>query len=185
MSATVKLVWSKLWIKVVASQSSDTGAAIARRRRAGFGRGSRARRSSNPIPTATCTSRPLTGEVLYAKAFAPITTSTGVDLETGRLLYNPETAEQVGRITRGICPASPGGKDWQPSAYSPKSGLLYIPHNNLCQDSEPAQTSYIAGTPYVGMDVRMYAGPGGHRGELTAGKRCVPPTGLPSSTWAE
>jgi hypothetical protein len=106
--------------------------------------------------------------VLYAKAFAPITTSTGVDLETGRLLYNPETAEQVGRITRGICPASPGGKDWQPSAYSPKSGLLYIPHNNLCQDAEPAQTSYIAGTPYVGMDVRMYAGPGGHRGELSA-----------------
>jgi PQQ-dependent dehydrogenase (methanol/ethanol family) len=110
----------------------------------------------------------LTGEVLYAKPFVPITTSTGVNLETGRLTYNPETAEQVGRVTRGICPASPGGKDWQPSAYSPKTGLLYIPHNNLCQDSEPAQTSYIAGTPYVGMDVRMYPGPGGHRGELTA-----------------
>jgi alcohol dehydrogenase (cytochrome c) len=26
-----------------------------------------------------------TGEVLYAKPFAPITTSTGVDLETGKL----------------------------------------------------------------------------------------------------
>lgn len=52
----------------------------------------------------------LTGEVLYAKPFVPITTSTGVDLETGRLSYNPDTAEQVGRVTRGICPASPGGK---------------------------------------------------------------------------
>jgi lanthanide-dependent methanol dehydrogenase len=110
----------------------------------------------------------LTGEVLYAKPFVPITTSSGVDLETGRLSYNPEKAEQVGRVTRGVCPASPGGKDWQPSAYSRKIGLLYIPHNNLCQDSEPAQTSYIAGTPYVGMDVRMYPGPGGHRGGLTA-----------------
>ena len=31
-----------------------------------------------------------------------------------------------------ICPAPPGAKDWQPSAFSPKTGLLYIPHNNLC-----------------------------------------------------
>jgi lanthanide-dependent methanol dehydrogenase len=110
----------------------------------------------------------LTGEVLYAKPFHHITTSTGVDLETGRLIYNPAKQEQVGRVTREICPASPGAKDWQPSAYSPKTGLLYIPHNNLCQDAEPTQTSYIAGTPYVGMEVRMYPGPGGHRGELTA-----------------
>jgi lanthanide-dependent methanol dehydrogenase len=110
----------------------------------------------------------VSGEVLYARSFAAITTSEGVDLETGRLIPNPEKEQQIGRITREICPASPGAKDWQPSAYSPRTGLLYIPHNNLCQDSEPAQTSYIAGTPYVGMEVRMYPGPGGHRGELTA-----------------
>ena len=30
------------------------------------------------------------------------------------------------------------------------------------------QANYIAGTPYVGANVRMYAGPGGHRGEFTA-----------------
>lgn len=110
----------------------------------------------------------LTGEVLYARPFAHITTSTGVDLESGRLIYNPEKAEHLGRVTREICPASPGAKDWQPSAYSPQTGLLYIPHNNLCQDAEPASVSYIAGTPYLGMEVRMYPGPGGHRGELTA-----------------
>ena len=110
----------------------------------------------------------LTGEILYARPYAHITTSTGVDLETGRLIHNPEKQEQIGRVTREICPASPAAKDWQPSAYSPRTGLPYIPHNNLCQDAEPAQTSYIAGTPYVGMEVRMYAGPGGHRGELTA-----------------
>ena len=34
----------------------------------------------------------LTGEVLYARPFAHITTSKGVDLETGRLIYNPEKA---------------------------------------------------------------------------------------------
>jgi glucose dehydrogenase len=69
---------------------------------------------------------------------------------------------------RDVCPASPGGKDWQPSAYSPRTKLVYIPHQNLCQDEEVAQVSYIAGTPYVGARVKMKTGPGGHRGQVTA-----------------
>jgi glucose dehydrogenase len=46
--------------------------------------------------------------------------------------------------------------------------LLYIPHQNLCQDAETYAVSYIAGTPYVGLDNKMYAGPGGNRGLFTA-----------------
>ena len=38
----------------------------------------------------------------------------------------------------------------------------------MCEDIEGTEVSYIAGTPYVGAHVRMYAGPGGHRGEYTA-----------------
>jgi glucose dehydrogenase len=59
-------------------------------------------------------------------------------------------------------------KDWQPSAFSPRTGLLYVPHNNLCMDYAGTETNYIAGTPYVGARVEMYAGPGGHRGVVTA-----------------
>src|ERR1043166_10132491 len=33
---------------------------------------------------------------------------------------------------------------------------------------EATPANYIAGTPYVGANVKMYAGPGGHRGEFTA-----------------
>jgi glucose dehydrogenase len=109
-----------------------------------------------------------TGEVLSADPFVPVTTSTGVDLASGELKYNPRTEPRVGRVIRSICPASPGGKDWQPSAWSPRTGLLYIPHQNLCEDAEAYEASYIAGTPYVGADLKMYAGPGGHRGELSA-----------------
>ena len=39
-----------------------------------------------------------------------------------------------GRVVRNICPASPGAKDWNPSAFSPVTGLIYIPHLNLCMD---------------------------------------------------
>jgi PQQ-dependent dehydrogenase (methanol/ethanol family) len=109
-----------------------------------------------------------TGRVLSADAFVPITTSTGVDMTNGRLNYNPQKEPRAGEVVRNICPASPGGKDWQPSAWSPRTRLLYIPHQNLCQDAETYQVSYIAGTPYVGADLKMVAGPGGHRGELTA-----------------
>jgi lanthanide-dependent methanol dehydrogenase len=110
----------------------------------------------------------LTGQVLSATPFAHITTTKGVDLKTGRLQYIAEKAPGTGRIVRDICPFSAGAKDWQPTAFSPKTGLIYIPHNNMCEDTEGTEVSYIAGTPYVGTHVRMYAGPGGHRGEYTA-----------------
>jgi PQQ-dependent dehydrogenase (methanol/ethanol family) len=109
-----------------------------------------------------------TGEVLSADPFVRITTSFGVDLESGSLRYNPAKAPQLGKIVREVCPASPGAKDWQPSAWSPRTKLLYMPHQNLCQDSVVYETSYIAGTPYVGAEAKMYADPGGQRGAFTA-----------------
>jgi alcohol dehydrogenase (cytochrome c) len=108
-----------------------------------------------------------TGEVISANAFVFVNTSEGVDLKTGRL--KPADAKKTGfKTTRDMCPAPPGGKDWQPSSFSAKTGLIYIPHNNLCYEMQGTQANYIAGTPYVGANVRMYAGPGGNRGEFTA-----------------
>lgn len=109
-----------------------------------------------------------TGQVLSATPFVHVTTSTGVDLESGALKYNPAKQPRTGETVRSICPASPGAKDWQPAAWSPRTQLLYIPHQNLCQDTITFETSYIAGTPFVGADVKMYAGPGGNRGRFTA-----------------
>lgn len=110
----------------------------------------------------------LSGEVLSADAFAHVNSSLGVDLATGRLRYNDEKKPQTGKVVRDVCPTAPGAKDWNPSAFSPRTGLLYVPHLNLCMDWESTPVNYIRGTPYVGADVRMYAGPGGHRGELLA-----------------
>jgi lanthanide-dependent methanol dehydrogenase len=109
-----------------------------------------------------------TGEVISADPFVHITTTLGVDLSNGKLRYNPAKEPKAGKVIHDICPASPGGKDWQPSAWSPRTKLLYLPHQNLCQDAGTYETSYIAGTPYVGADVKMKPGPGGHRGEFAA-----------------
>ena len=109
-----------------------------------------------------------TGEVISAETFAYTTTNTGVDRKTGRIQVAKDKIPGFGKTIRDICPASAGGKDWQPSAFSFKTGLLYLPGNNLCQEEQGLQPNYIMGTPYVGVNVRMYAGPGGHRGEFTA-----------------
>jgi lanthanide-dependent methanol dehydrogenase len=109
-----------------------------------------------------------TGQVLSATPYVPITTSLGVDVANGRITWNPDKNPEPGRTVRDICPASPGGKDWQPAAYSPRTHLVYIPHQNLCQDAMTSQVSYIAGTPYVGAELKMKPGPGGKRGLFTA-----------------
>jgi PQQ-dependent dehydrogenase (methanol/ethanol family) len=109
-----------------------------------------------------------TGEVLSAEPFGPVNSSKGVDLKTGRLIENPDKQTGTGKVVRNICPTASGLKVRQPSAFSPRTGLLYIPHNNLCMDEEGVEVNYIAGTPYVGMNVRMIPGPGGNRGAFTA-----------------
>ena len=109
-----------------------------------------------------------TGRVLSAKPYSFINVYKGVDLNTGKLIPMPGKSPEQGRVVRNICPAAPGAKDWNPSAFSPITGLLYIPHLNLCMDEGVQNANYIAGTPFVGADVKMYAGPGGNRGVFTA-----------------
>jgi PQQ-dependent dehydrogenase (methanol/ethanol family) len=109
-----------------------------------------------------------TGEVLSADPFAPVNSNTGVDLKTGRLQMVEEKKPVEGKVVRNICPAAPGAKDWNPSAYSPRTGLLYVPHNMMCMDWESVPVSYIAGTPYVGANVKYFPAAGGMGGEFLA-----------------
>ncbi len=108
------------------------------------------------------------GQVLSADPYGPVNSSKGVDLASGRLIVNPEKETKLGHEVHDICPTASGAKDWNPSSFSPDTGLLYIPHENMCMDWTNMQVSYIAGTPYVGANVHMKPGPGGNRGELTA-----------------
>jgi len=64
------------------------------------------------------------GQVLSANPFGYITSSKGVDLASGKLIENEEKKPEVGKVVREICPAAPGAKDWQPSAFSPRTGLV-------------------------------------------------------------
>jgi PQQ-dependent dehydrogenase (methanol/ethanol family) len=109
-----------------------------------------------------------TGELLSAETYQPVNWARGYDLKTGKPLENEDKHTHFGKVTQGICPSSTGAKDVIPSAFSPRTGLLYIPAHNTCMDYEGIEANYIAGTPYLGADVRMYPGPGGYQGELVA-----------------
>jgi PQQ-dependent dehydrogenase (methanol/ethanol family) len=109
-----------------------------------------------------------TGELLSAETFEPTNWASSFDLKTGKPAEDPAMRTGFGKVVRGICPSSTGAKDVIPSAFSPRTGLLYIPAHNTCMDYEGIEANYIAGTPYLGASVKMYPGPGGYQGELVA-----------------
>jgi PQQ-dependent dehydrogenase (methanol/ethanol family) len=111
---------------------------------------------------------PRTGQVYSATGYDTINATFGIDLKTGRPIRNADKTPLPGKTVTDICPNADGAKDWQPSAYSPRTHLLYVPHQHLCMNWKTSEVAYIAGTPYVGATVDMYAGPGGYRGEFMA-----------------
>jgi PQQ-dependent dehydrogenase (methanol/ethanol family) len=109
-----------------------------------------------------------TGEVLSAEPYDTVTSIKTIDLKTGRPVLDESKHPDLEKVIRDVCPASPGAKDWQPTAWSPRTKLLYVPHQHLCMNFKTSEVGYIAGTPFVGATVDMYAGPGGYRGEFLA-----------------
>ncbi|GAC1654756.1 MAG: methanol/ethanol family PQQ-dependent dehydrogenase [Gemmatimonadaceae bacterium] len=109
-----------------------------------------------------------TGEILLADAFVPVNWSTGVNLATGRPSVVAAKMTHPGKNVKDICPSLEGGKNQQPAAFSPRTGLFYVPTNNLCMDFEAREVTYIAGTPYIGGNAPEKGGPGGYKGELMA-----------------
>ncbi|TYC50322.1 PQQ-dependent dehydrogenase, methanol/ethanol family [Rhodobacterales bacterium] len=115
----------------------------------------------------------LTGELLVAEKYDPaVNWATHVEMDKDSVQYGrPQvvaefSTEQNGEDVNstGICPAALGTKDQQPSAYSPKTGLFYVPTNHVCMDYEPFRVAYAAGQPYVGATLSMYPPSNSHGG---------------------
>jgi lanthanide-dependent methanol dehydrogenase len=100
------------------------------------------------------------GELLVAQKYDPkVNWATHVDMTTGRPQVVSQYSTQAGGAdhnTKDICPAALGSKDEQPAAFSPVTGLFYVPTNHVCMDYEPFKVSYTAGQPYVGATLSMF-----------------------------
>jgi len=115
----------------------------------------------------------VTGELLVAEKFDPaVNWASKIDMDKNSKTYGrPQvvaqySTEQNGEDvnSKGICPAALGTKDQQPAAFSPKTGLFYVPTNHVCMDYEPFRVSYTPGQPYVGATLAMYPAPNSHGG---------------------
>ncbi|MDD9817549.1 MAG: methanol/ethanol family PQQ-dependent dehydrogenase [Gammaproteobacteria bacterium] len=107
----------------------------------------------------------VTGELLVAEKYDPaVNWATHIDMKTGR----PQVVDRYSTDHNGedvnttnICPAALGTKDQQPAAYSPRTGLFYVPTNHVCMDYEPVSyaaggNEYVAGQPWVNAILNMY-----------------------------
>jgi alcohol dehydrogenase (cytochrome c) len=111
------------------------------------------------------------GKLISAKNFVPTNWATGIDLKTGMPIEtaNNEKRPRLKKWAKDICPNLVGGKNWMPMSFNPKTGLVYIPTNNLCMDLEGVQEEYKRGQFFLGVNFDLdKPGPGGYLGGLKA-----------------
>lgn len=66
-----------------------------------------------------------TGELISGDAFTGVTWNSGIDMATGRPIEVPGARYETEPFNIG--PGAPGGHTWHPNAFSPETGLIYIP----------------------------------------------------------
>ncbi|MFN0024579.1 MAG: PQQ-binding-like beta-propeller repeat protein, partial [Parvularculaceae bacterium] len=71
-----------------------------------------------------------TGALISAKNFVPVNWASGVDPATGRPIENPD-ARWPGKAPFFQLPGPLGGHNWHPMSFSPRTGLVYIPAQEI------------------------------------------------------
>lgn len=109
------------------------------------------------------------GTLLVAEKMHPfVNWATGIDLKTGVPIKDPKYSTHQDYNAKGVCPSALGVKDEQPSAFSPRTKMFYVPLNHVCMTYEPVESKYVAGQPWVGATLTMFPGPDGVMGGFMA-----------------
>lgn len=108
-----------------------------------------------------------TGRFLYAREFARQTWAQRIDPQTGRPTVNP-AAIPGPNFTPG-CPGPAGAKEWVHMAFSPTTGMAYVPVIENCAMFRTGQAFFARGLPFWGSYATAAAGgPGESHGFLKA-----------------
>jgi alcohol dehydrogenase (cytochrome c)/quinohemoprotein ethanol dehydrogenase len=71
-----------------------------------------------------------TGELLRAQPFTELNWADGVDMATGRPRVRAEARYSPGNVFNGL-PGGQGARGWHAHAFSPQTGLIYIPTQHV------------------------------------------------------
>jgi alcohol dehydrogenase (cytochrome c) len=74
----------------------------------------------------------VTGQFLWARATVMQNVISRVNVESGRGEVNPEALFTRAGQEMLVCPSLTGGKNYHAGAYSPDTGLMYFPLQNVC-----------------------------------------------------
>jgi glucose dehydrogenase len=83
-------------------------------------------------------------------------------------VLEPAWTVAPGQPLKGVCPSVLGIKGHQPAAYSPATGLFFVPLSNVCMDFAVEAAAFTAGRPFLGASIKLTPGPGGNRGRFIA-----------------
>lgn len=72
-----------------------------------------------------------TGEFLWARETLHQNVISSIEPESGRVRVNEELIVDP-FVETTVCPSLGGGKNWPAGAYSPRTGLMYQPQQNMC-----------------------------------------------------
>jgi quinohemoprotein ethanol dehydrogenase len=103
--------------------------------------------------------------LLSAEKYVRATWAERVDLKTGRPVRAANADYTKGRAL--LFPSSYGGHDWQPMAYSPRTGLVYIPAQDMGWVWDPKGSTYFYQGP-EGEDLAPQESARKNRGVLIA-----------------
>ncbi len=94
------------------------------------------------------------GQWLWHKETVPQNVVASIDPKTGEKTINPASMPHIGQTTVN-CPSDPGGRGWPATAYSPKTGMLFMPLNEYCANTTP--TPLDPGQSYTGGGRAIFA----------------------------
>ena len=100
------------------------------------------------------------GKLLTAEKIAQVTWATGIDMKTGRPIEAPGARYEDGEEL--VWPGPLGAHNWHAMSFSPKTGLVYIPKQELpAMFNDKGVKMVDWRSPYFGMDTAVDMGLGG------------------------
>jgi alcohol dehydrogenase (cytochrome c) len=90
------------------------------------------------------------GKLIWGKEISKVNWMTGFTAE-GRPIINQDMVPTYDKAVKGVCPASEGGKWWNPMSYDPKQRVVVVPSREICADLQAGKSERVEGKYNLGL----------------------------------
>jgi alcohol dehydrogenase (cytochrome c) len=90
------------------------------------------------------------GKFIWAKEISKVNWATGFTPE-GRPIIDPDKVPTYEHKAMDVCPASEGGKWWNPMSYNPVAKVVVVPSREICAELKAGKTERVEGKYNLGL----------------------------------